>query len=107
MLVLLVYPLHLHVNLRWETIFHDDLSTLVLHTLVETSLVARISIVHQSPKPNPQRQDSIALHIPPNTEQGECLFVAAFWRRGAGERASSRWLVVIYQQRRSVGARAL
>src|SRR5438105_771857 len=61
MLSLLVCPLHLHMNLRWETIFHDDFATLVLHTLVETSLVERISIVHQSPKPKPQRQGSIAL----------------------------------------------
>src|SRR6266540_6919659 len=42
MLALLVCPLHLHVNLGWEIVFHDDLATLVLHTLVETSLVARI-----------------------------------------------------------------
>ena len=44
MLVLRVCHLHLHVNLGWETIFHDDLATLVLHTLVKTSLVARISL---------------------------------------------------------------
>src|SRR6266540_1380323 len=34
----------LDVELGRETIFHDDLATLVLHTLVETSLVARISL---------------------------------------------------------------
>ena len=45
MLALLDCPLHLHVNLRWETIFHDDLATLVLHILVETSIVARIYVV--------------------------------------------------------------
>src|SRR5438128_12010332 len=32
MLALLVFPLHLHVNLQQETIFHDDLTTLALHT---------------------------------------------------------------------------
>ena len=44
-------PFTLDVDLGQETIFHSDLATLVLHTLVETSLVARISVVHQSPKP--------------------------------------------------------
>ena len=53
MLTLLVCPLHLHVNLQRETIFHDDLATLVLYTLVETSLVARISLYinHQNQGP--------------------------------------------------------
>src|SRR6266542_2481629 len=49
------FPFTLDVELGRETVFHGDLATLVLHTLVETSLVARISIVHQSPKPKPQR----------------------------------------------------
>src|SRR5438128_11743629 len=31
------FPFTLDVQLRWETIFHDNLATLVLHTLVETS----------------------------------------------------------------------
>ena len=53
----------LDVELGSEIVFHSDLATLVLHTLVETSLVARISIVHRSPKPKPQRQGSIALHL--------------------------------------------
>ena len=44
-------PFTLDVELGRETVFHSDLATLVLHTLVETSLVARISVVHQSPKP--------------------------------------------------------
>ena len=35
MLALRVCPLHLHVNLGWETVFHDDLMTLVLYILVE------------------------------------------------------------------------
>src|SRR5438105_11459291 len=48
-------PLTLDVELGWETFFHSDLATLVLHTLIETSLVTRISVVHQSPKPKPQR----------------------------------------------------
>src|SRR5438105_15903903 len=56
-------PFTLDVELGRETVFHSDLATLVLHTLVETSLVARISVVHQSPKPKPQSQGSIALHI--------------------------------------------
>ena len=56
------FPFTLDVELGRETVFHSDLATLVLHTLVETSLVARISVVHQSPKPKPQRQGSIALH---------------------------------------------
>ena len=44
-------PFTLDVELGWEIVFHSDLATLVLHTLVETSLVARISTVHQSLKP--------------------------------------------------------
>ena len=44
-------PFTLDIELGRETLFHSDLATLVLHTLVETSLVARISIVHQSSKP--------------------------------------------------------
>src|SRR5207244_4342110 len=40
-------PFTLDVELGRETLFHSDLTTLVLHTLVETSLVARISVVHQ------------------------------------------------------------
>src|SRR6266498_4037649 len=44
-------PFTLDVELGRETLFHSDLATLVLHTFVETSLVARISVVHQSPKP--------------------------------------------------------
>src|SRR5438132_5894033 len=56
-------PFTLDVELGRETVFHSDLATLVLHTLVETSLIARISIVHQSPKPKPQRQGSIELHL--------------------------------------------
>ena len=47
-------PFTLDIELGQETLFHGDLATLVLHTLVETSLVARISVVHQSPKPKPQ-----------------------------------------------------
>src|SRR6266508_1737704 len=35
MLSLLVRPLHLHVNLCRNVVFHDDLVNLVLHTLVE------------------------------------------------------------------------
>src|SRR6266540_3367058 len=48
-------PFTLDVELGREILFYRDLATLVLYTLVETSLVARISIVHQSPKPKPQR----------------------------------------------------
>src|SRR5438105_4054431 len=44
-------PFTLDVELGRETLFHSDLATLVLHTLIETSLVTRISVVHQSPKP--------------------------------------------------------
>src|SRR6266540_6760515 len=44
-------PFTLDVELGRETVFHSDFATLVLHTLIETSLVARISVVHQSPKP--------------------------------------------------------
>src|SRR5881394_4316269 len=44
-------PFTLDVELGRETLFHRDLATLVLHILVETSLVARISVVYQSPKP--------------------------------------------------------
>src|SRR5438128_12442419 len=44
-------PFTLNVELGRETIFHSDLATLILYTLVETLLVARISVVHQSPKP--------------------------------------------------------
>src|SRR6266540_3368693 len=40
-------PFTLDVEHGWETIFHGDPSS----THVATSLVARISIVHQSPKP--------------------------------------------------------
>src|SRR6266540_5877073 len=36
-------PFTLDIKLGWETLFHSDFATLVLHTLVETSLVARIS----------------------------------------------------------------
>src|SRR6266540_6139890 len=36
-------PFTLDVERGREIVFHSDLSTLVLHTLVETSLVARIS----------------------------------------------------------------
>src|SRR5438128_6796140 len=43
-LSLRVYPLHLHMNLEREAVFHDDFTTLVLHTLVEISLVVRISL---------------------------------------------------------------
>src|SRR6266540_6434143 len=46
-----IFPFTLDVELGRETLFHTDLATLVLHTLVETSLVAKISVVHQSPKP--------------------------------------------------------
>src|SRR5438128_915982 len=46
-------PFTLYVKLGRKTIFHSDFATLVLHTLVEISLVARISIVHKSPKPKP------------------------------------------------------
>src|SRR6266498_3084419 len=55
----------LNVELGWETVFHSDLATLVIYTLVETSLVARIFVVHQSPKPKPQRQGSIELQSSP------------------------------------------
>src|SRR5438105_6503331 len=53
MLALRVCPLHLHVNLGRETVFNDDLAILVLHTLVETSLVGRISLYinHQNQRP--------------------------------------------------------
>ena len=51
-------PFTLDIELGRKTVFHSDLTTLVLHTLVETSLVARIS-----PKPKPQRQGKIALHL--------------------------------------------
>src|SRR6266498_177830 len=51
----------LDVELGWETIFYSDLATLVLHTLVETSLVARIFVVHQSPKPKQHMLGSIEL----------------------------------------------
>ena len=52
-LALRVFPLHLHVNLQRETVFHDDPATLILHTLVETSLVARILLYtnHQNQRP--------------------------------------------------------
>src|SRR5437773_5420785 len=49
-------PFTLDVELGRTTVFHSDLATLVLHTLVEASLVARIFVVHQSPKPKLQRQ---------------------------------------------------
>src|SRR5437764_12583048 len=55
-------PFTLDVELGWEIVFHSDLATLVLHTLVETSLVARISVVHQSPKPKQHLLGSIELH---------------------------------------------
>src|SRR5438128_1923678 len=64
MLALRDCPLHLaFFELGRETVFHSDLATLVLYTLVETSLVARISVVRLSPKPKPQRQGSIALQL--------------------------------------------
>src|SRR6266508_3423801 len=60
-----VYPPRLRftldVELGRETVFHSDLATLVLHTLVETSLVARIYVVHQSPKPKQRIQGLIEL----------------------------------------------
>src|SRR6266508_4502165 len=56
-------PFTLDVELGRETLFHSDLATLVLHTLVETSLVARIYVVHQSPKPKKHMLDLIELHI--------------------------------------------
>src|SRR5438128_6200326 len=58
-------PFTLDVELGRETVFHSDLATIVLHTLVETSLVARISVVHQSPNPKPQRchKGKIRLHF--------------------------------------------
>src|SRR5437868_3649588 len=61
MLALLVCPLHLHMNLRRETVFHDDLATLVLHTLVETSLVVRILLYidHQ----NQRKTSKARLHF--------------------------------------------
>src|SRR6266540_6044309 len=46
-------PFTLDVELGGETVFHGNLATLVLTTLVETSLVARIYVVHQSLKPKP------------------------------------------------------
>src|SRR6266540_6151846 len=52
----------LDVELERETLFHSDLASLVLHTLVEISLVARISVVHQSPKPKQHMLGSIELH---------------------------------------------
>src|SRR6266540_1399883 len=55
-------PFTLDVELERETIFHSDLTTLVLHTLVEILLIAKISVVHQSPKPKLQRQGSIEFH---------------------------------------------
>src|SRR6266498_1074679 len=58
-------PFTLNVELRRETTFHSDLATLVLHTLVETSLVARISIVHQSSKPKQHMLGPIELQSPP------------------------------------------
>src|SRR5881394_229118 len=58
----LAFPLD--VELGRETFFHGDLATLVLHTLVETSLVARISVVHQSSKPEQHMLGSIELHHP-------------------------------------------
>ena len=67
MLTLLAYelPFTLDVELGRETLFHSDLATLVLHTLVETSLVARISVVHQSSKPEQHMLGSIELQSPP------------------------------------------
>ena len=56
-------PFTLDVELGRETLFHSDLATLVLHKLVEISLVAMISIVHQSPKPKQHMLGSIELHI--------------------------------------------
>src|SRR6266540_1982017 len=46
-------PFTLDFELGRETIFHDDLATLVLHTLVETTLVARILLYinHQNQRP--------------------------------------------------------
>ena len=43
-------PFTLDIELGRETVFHGNLATLVLHTLVEISLIARISVVHQAPK---------------------------------------------------------
>src|SRR6266540_4292446 len=56
------FPFTLGVELGRETVFYSDLATLVLHTLVETSLVAKISVVHQSPKPKQHMLGSIELH---------------------------------------------
>src|SRR6266508_2515251 len=56
-------PFTLDVELGRETLLYGDLATLVLHTLVETSLVARISVVHQSLKPKQHMLGSIELQI--------------------------------------------
>src|SRR5438105_13132690 len=48
MLALLVYPLHLHVNLGRKTIFHDDLATLDLR--VSTKISLYINQQNKSPK---------------------------------------------------------
>src|SRR6266498_1799364 len=58
-------PFTLDVELGREIVFHSDLATLALHTLVETSLVARISVVHQSPKPKQHMLGSIELQSSP------------------------------------------
>src|SRR6266540_346737 len=49
------FPFTLDVELGRETVFYSDFVILLLHTLVETSIVARIYVVRQSPKPKPQR----------------------------------------------------
>src|SRR5438132_37628 len=72
-------PFTLDVELGREIIFHNDLATLVIHTLVETSLVAKISIVHQSPKPKPQRQGSIELHLDTLQISSSDWFRTSFW----------------------------
>src|SRR5438132_13988360 len=57
-------PFTLDIKLEREIVFHSDLATLFLHTLVETSLVASIFVVHQSPKPKKQMQGLIELQSP-------------------------------------------
>src|SRR5207237_9467865 len=56
------FPFTLDVELGWETIFHGDLTTLVLHTLVETLLVARILLYINHQNKRPQRRGKSALH---------------------------------------------
>ena len=55
-------PFTLVVELGWETIFHGNFATLVLRTLVETSLVVRIFVVHQLPKPKGHK-GKVRLHF--------------------------------------------